>query len=128
MEELLCGFLLGLLGSGFLIFTLETIHAAGRIYQLLFSGEEGMAARADFNSDIAFVSGPGFERVAARANHVHLIVGRVNSSFHDFTFSGNYIVARRRLISLAGGPENGKPPVRRSKRRAGGTVALTFTT
>jgi hypothetical protein len=75
---------IGLFGALPGVFLFETIDAAGRIHKLLFAREERVAARADFDADVAFVGGSSFERVSARADHIHLVIGRVNSSFHDF--------------------------------------------
>jgi hypothetical protein len=52
---LLCGEAVGFFSALPGVFLLEAIHASGGIDQLLFTGEERMAARADFNSDVAFV-------------------------------------------------------------------------
>ena len=52
---LLCGEAVGFFSTLPGVFLLEAIHASGGIDQLLFTGEERMAARADFNSDVAFV-------------------------------------------------------------------------
>ena len=52
--------------------------------------KNGMAVRADFDADVAFMGGTRLERVLARADHVHLIVGRVDSSFHFCTFQGKF--------------------------------------
>src|SRR3569833_2705593 len=44
-----------------LIFLHELVNAASRIDQLLLAGEEGMAARADFDADVALIGGAGAE-------------------------------------------------------------------
>jgi hypothetical protein len=80
----------GLFGALLLILLLELVDAAGGIDQLLLSGKERVAVRADFDADVVLVGGSCAERMSARADHVHLIVGRVNSSFHWFT-SGNFL-------------------------------------
>jgi hypothetical protein len=74
------------LGPYFLVFLLELVYASRGIDKLLLAGEEGVAVRADFDADIAFMSGTGLERVLARADHVDFVVGRVYSSFHSVPF------------------------------------------
>jgi hypothetical protein len=39
------------------------------------------------------MGGTRLERVLARADHVDLVVGRVDSSFHSVPFRGNPILA-----------------------------------
>ena len=41
--------------------------------------------RTNFNANVAFVRGTGFERVLTRANYVHVIIGGMYSSFHIIT-------------------------------------------
>ena len=88
-----CSEPVGLLGALTGVLLLETVDASGGIDELLFACEEGVAARADFDADVAFVGGASFERVSARADHVHLVVCRVNSSFH-FISSGIFMVTQ----------------------------------
>jgi hypothetical protein len=63
----------------------EPVNASGGVNQLLTAREEGMAGRADFHADIALVSRPRFERVAAGANHIKFVVSGVNTSLHCST-------------------------------------------
>ena len=73
---------LALVPASCLILLLKTIDATGGVDQLLPAREERVARRADFHADIALVRSAGFERIAAGANDVRLIIDRVNSSFH----------------------------------------------
>src|SRR5579885_2383674 len=73
------------IGGRALVFLLEAVHTAFGVHQLLPAREEGVAVRADFHSDIAFVSRARFERVPAGADHVYIFIGGMNSSFHDST-------------------------------------------
>lgn len=76
LRRLLCG------GSGGVALgelALEALDASGCIHQLLLPGEEGVAGRADFQQDIAFVRGAGFEGVAAGALDVGGGVAGMNS-------------------------------------------------
>ena len=84
--KLLCSQFGGLFGALFLVFLFKAVDATSGVDQLLFAGEERVAARTDFDADVAFVGGACFERVLTRTNNVHLIVGGVDSSFHLFTF------------------------------------------
>jgi hypothetical protein len=67
------------------VLLLEPVNASGGVNQLLTAREEGMAGRADFHADIALVSRPRFERVAAGANHIKFVVSGVNTSLHCST-------------------------------------------
>ena len=60
--------------------TAEAIDTASRVDQLLLTGEERMASRADFDDDITLVSRACFEGVAARALDADIVVLRMNSS------------------------------------------------
>src|ERR1051326_5098991 len=51
-----------------LVLLLEPVNAPRRVYQLLPAGEERMARRADFHSDIALVGRAGLEGMSARAD------------------------------------------------------------
>src|SRR3954463_3864338 len=64
------------------VLAVKALDAAGRIYQLLFAGEERVAIRADFQPDVALVGGTGSEHVAARAMHAHFVIRGVNSCLH----------------------------------------------
>ena len=76
------------LGSGVSVFLRETLDAARRIHQLLLSGEERVAAGADFHADIALMRGPCLERVTACADHIDFFVSGVDSCFH---VAGNFL-------------------------------------
>jgi len=77
------GYRLFLLRSpGLHVLLLETLDAARRIHQLLLSGEERVAAGADFHADIALMRGPRLERVTARADHINFFISGVDSGFH----------------------------------------------
>src|SRR5204863_1199521 len=81
---LLCG---GLCSGAAPVFAAETLHAAGRIHQLLLAGKERMAARADFYVDVALVGGTGGESTAAGAMHAHFVVRGMNGCLHGFSKS-----------------------------------------
>jgi len=62
---------------------LELLHASCGVDELLFAGVERMALCANFNADL-FLSGAGYERVAAGADDLRLWkIVRVDSCFHD---------------------------------------------
>ena len=73
--------LLGRLDFG--VLAAETLHATGSIQQLLFAREEGMAAGADFNVDVAPVGRTGAKAIAARAHHAYFVVTGMDSSLHN---------------------------------------------
>ena len=60
----------------------ETFHAPSGIHQLLLTGEERMAVRADFHRDVALMGRAGHKCIAARAVHAHFVVRRMNRCFH----------------------------------------------
>ena len=66
-----------------LVLFLEAVYAASGIHELLLTGEERVAARADFHADIALVGGAGLEVVAAGADDVNFVVSGMNSGLHD---------------------------------------------
>lgn len=73
--------------GGFLVFPLEALHASGRIEQLLFPGEEGMAARADLNfHEIRLEGGACLERAAAGAMYRNFVIIRMDPGFHSYSF------------------------------------------
>ena len=80
----------GLLGAGLLVFALKAIYAASRIDQFLFACKERVAARANFNADVAFMGGTRLEGVLTRTDNVDLVVGGMDSSFHFVTFRGKF--------------------------------------
>ena len=70
-------------GGRFLAIALvEAIDASGGIDQLLFTSKERVASRANFDVQIAFLSGAGLEGLAASAGNGYLDVFWVNSWFH----------------------------------------------
>src|ERR1700733_1067541 len=68
-------FLLGVLSA-------EALDAAGGVHQLLFAGEERMAARANFYADITLMGGPRHKCIAAGTVHAYFVVCGMNSCFH----------------------------------------------
>jgi hypothetical protein len=69
--------------GGFLAVTLvEAIDASGGIDEFLFTGEERVASRTDFDVQVTFLRGAGLECFAARAGDVYFDVFGVNSRFH----------------------------------------------
>jgi hypothetical protein len=78
------GFLLSLHFFRFRSLFLEAINAAFGIDELLPAREEGVAARTNFNAQIAFMRGTGSEGRSARADYLHIVVGGVNPGFHCF--------------------------------------------
>lgn len=77
------------------VLLLEAVDASFRIDQLLFAGEERVAARTDFHADIALMSGTRLELVSAGANDIHFFVSRVDSRFHGKTrtFFGKFQIS-----------------------------------
>src|SRR5215831_6025050 len=72
--------LLNRLGLG--VLPAESLHAAGRVDQLLLAGKEWVAVRADFYVNVALVSGAGGKAVAARAHDAHFIIRGMDAGFH----------------------------------------------
>src|SRR4051812_10254747 len=121
------------------VLTVKALDAAGRIYQLLFPGEERVAVRADFQADVALVGRTGSKHVAARAMHAHFVIRGVNSCLHvaldlscetlilqEMLWSGNRIQAGEVVASEIGSGRRGQcvslpnsrlPRVRRRSRR-----------
>ena len=69
-------------GAGLLIFLFELVYASGCVDKLLTASEERMTVGADFNADVALVSGTRSENVATGANYLELVISGVNASFH----------------------------------------------
>jgi hypothetical protein len=61
---------------------LELINTSACINKLLLAGEEGVALRANFNSDLASLGGLGNNGFAACASDYALFVLGLNSFFH----------------------------------------------
>ena len=70
-------------------FLLEAIDAAFGVHQLLAAGEERVAVGADFQVDIALVSGSRGKRVPARAHDAYFVVNGMNVLFHYFPSFGS---------------------------------------
>ena len=66
----------------------EALHPSGGIDQLLLTGKERMAIRADFYADVSLMGRPGHKRVAACAVHAHFMVRGMNSCLHNGSHSG----------------------------------------
>jgi hypothetical protein len=76
-------------GSGFLAIALvEAIDASRRVDQLLFTGKERVASRANLDVQIVFLGRAGLEGFAASAGNCYFDVFWVNSWFHLVTFLG----------------------------------------
>ena len=72
---------------GLLVLPLEALHASGCVEQLLFPGEEWMAARANLDShEIRFVGGTRLEGAPAGAVHRNFVIIRMDSGFHFYSF------------------------------------------
>src|SRR3954471_17621789 len=113
------------------VLAVEALDAAGRVHQLLFAGEEGVAIRADFQTDVALVGRTGSKHVAARAMHAHFVIRGVNSCLHvaldlscetlilqEMLWSGNRIQMGWRETRPVRLPPNSRlPRVRRRSRR-----------
>ncbi len=65
------------------VLTIELINAASCGSGFLLASVERMALGADFYVDL-LLSGSGYELVAAVADHLGLIILRMNSVFHFF--------------------------------------------
>src|SRR4029077_15457681 len=67
------------------VLALEPLDTAGRVDQLLLSGEEWMAGRADLDVD-GRDGGAGLDDVAAGTDDRRLVVPRMNAFLHGSTF------------------------------------------
>ena len=65
------------------VFLFEFIYATACIDELLLTGKERMAARANLNTKI-LLNGAGFERIAASASNSRKLIIRMNVSFHRY--------------------------------------------
>ena len=66
------------------ILATEALNAARSVHQLLLAGKKRMAIRADFQVNVALMSGAGRKSVSARANHSNFVIVRMNTLFrHD---------------------------------------------
>jgi len=65
----------------------EALDAAGGVNELLLAGEEGMAVRADFDTQPVALDGrTSGEIVAAGAMHRYGVIVGVNTGFHEAPF------------------------------------------
>ena len=99
-----------MLGSGcafgcrFLAIALvEPINASGGVDQLLLTGEERVASRADFDVQVAFFGRASLEGLAASATNGDFDVFRMNSWFHltHVSCRGLSLVNKRDMIGFA---------------------------
>jgi hypothetical protein len=75
--------------GGFLAVTLiEAIDASCGIDELLFTREERVASRTDFDVQVAFLRRARFETLAARAANGYVVIFGVNSRFHTDVIIG----------------------------------------
>src|SRR5262245_27805887 len=58
------------------------LHASGGVHQFLLAGKERVAVGADFQADVAFVSGTGHKHVAASAMYAHFMVCGMDRCLH----------------------------------------------
>ena len=78
--------------GGFLAVALvEAIDASSGIDELLFTREERVASRTDFDVQVTFFGGASFESFAARTTDGYFNVFGVNSWFHTRAIIGSYI-------------------------------------
>ena len=70
------------LGGFFAVTLVEAIDASCGIDELLFTREERVASRTDFDVQVTFLGGASFKCFAARAGDVYFNVFGVNSRFH----------------------------------------------
>lgn len=74
-------------GSGVGVLLGEALDAAGGVNQLLLAGEEGMAARADFDVQLVALDGrTSLEVMAAGTVHSYSVIVGVNTGFHEAPF------------------------------------------
>ena len=73
------------------VFFLKTLDATFRIHDLLLTRYEGMALGTNFHFDTRF-GRAGFYRITAYASDGRFFVFRINSFFHDVTFSFSVII------------------------------------
>lgn len=72
-------------GCRFLAIALvESINASCRVDELLLTGEERVASRADFDVQVVFSGRAGFEALTASATNGYFVIFRVDSWFHYF--------------------------------------------
>ena len=89
-------------GGGVSVFPGEALNAASGVDQLLLTGEEGMAVRADFHAQhIAFDGRARLEGVAAGAVHCNGMIVGMNTWLHGTPF---FRVRSARRLSKREGP------------------------
>ena len=76
------------LGGFFAVALVEAIDASCGIDELLFTSEERVASRTDFDVQVTFLGGAGLECLAARAGDGYFDVFGVNSWFHTADMIG----------------------------------------
>ena len=74
--------------------SLEAIDTAARVYQLLLSGEERMALRANFHADV-LLCGACVNHIAASASNGRLFIFRMNCFLHSF-----HLFRHNRIINI----------------------------
>src|SRR5262249_8634084 len=72
------------------VLALEALDASGGVDQLLLAGKEGVAARADFHADVAFMGGASAEGASAGADYIDFLIGWMNAGFHEEPFPERY--------------------------------------
>src|SRR4051794_11765279 len=77
-------FLLRLQLTRFGSFLLEARDASFGIYQLLAASKERVAARANFNAQVAFMRRTCPKCRSASTNHIYFVISGMNSCFHSF--------------------------------------------
>ena len=89
--------------GGFLAVTLvEAIDASSGIDELLFTCEEGVASRTNFDVQITLLGGASLECFAARAGDGYFDVFGVNSWFHTADMIGAGVVIVKQGRGLKG--------------------------
>ena len=73
------------LGGFFAVTLVEAIDASCGIDEFLFTREERVASRTDFDVQVTFLRRAGLERLAARAGDGYFNVFWMNSWFHFVT-------------------------------------------
>ena len=63
--------------------SLELVKTSAGINKLLLTGEERMALRANFNSDLSALGGLGGNYLATSATNYTFLVVRMDSRFHN---------------------------------------------
>jgi hypothetical protein len=81
-----------------LVLLLEFLHAAGRIHELHFAGEERVARRADFDVDV-FLGAARLKLVATAADHVGFIILGVTVFFHDVGLGFRFLLGRKSIVA-----------------------------